>query len=115
MIVDFTGDRITVTGTRAELERAYERLTGKAADVTNILTVADLAMMDEGAEVIAGLFSDEANARGERCTYFRLGSGRWMPIHENLSVDGSPGVSSYWLATNRRPKRAPGAHRDHRG
>lgn len=104
--LDFSIDQasITITGTPAEVGRVWEAFNALfgAAVVTAAaaLSVTDLSMMPTGAVVQAGGFADEH--RHDRVAWRRIGSGRWS-TGTGESVDGNPGVSSLWLASNRRP------------
>jgi hypothetical protein len=69
------------------------------------LTTDVLDGMPDGALVRAGGFEDRD--RHTRRLWRKLPSGRWQLADGGaVFVGGKPGVSSGWLAGNRRPERA---------
>ncbi len=118
------GATLTVRGERAEVSALWSALgillaTGResaflndgtvppGAATTKVLTRDDLQQYAEGEEIEAGGFDD--HRRHQRVRWVRLHDGRWQPTgNTTLAIDGRPGVSSLWLASNRQPTALPG-------
>lgn len=64
------------------------------------LSAAELDALSPAMTVTAGAFAD--GRRTERVRWVKLHSGRWQTAQRE-SVDNNAGVSSIWLAANRRP------------